>query len=144
MLGKSRIAVFFQWFVVPDVRKVGSLQRQVWRLFRRETKNGTPLWREAHFQVKMYKTPQGTKTPQGGANFWSFDREKWHAAVARSAFATQNAQNTTFAEQFLKWRLEQIARGCGAKRICNSKCEKTGGSGHFLKLRCRKISQLES
>ena len=21
-------------------------------------KNGTPLWREAHFEVKMYKTPQ--------------------------------------------------------------------------------------
>ena len=31
MLGTSRIAVFFQWFVVPDVRKVGSLKRRVRR-----------------------------------------------------------------------------------------------------------------
>ena len=29
VLGKSRIAVFFQWFVVPDVRKVGSPKRRV-------------------------------------------------------------------------------------------------------------------
>ena len=29
MLGTSRIAVFFQWFVLPDVRKVASLKRRV-------------------------------------------------------------------------------------------------------------------
>ena len=31
MLGTSRIAVFFQWFVVPDVRKVASLKRRARR-----------------------------------------------------------------------------------------------------------------
>ena len=31
MLGTSRIAVFFQWFVFPDVRKVASLKRRVRR-----------------------------------------------------------------------------------------------------------------
>jgi len=93
----------------------------------REIKNGTQLWREAHLQVKMYKTPQI------GTNLCSSNVEKWHDAVARhtkskctkhhargpvfevpiskkrSTFARQNAQNTT-------------ARRCGANRICLSKC----------------------
>ena len=30
--------------------------------------------------------------------------EKLHAAVARSTFSSQNAQNTTFSEHFLKLR----------------------------------------
>ena len=56
MLGKSRSAMIFQWFVAPDVRKVGSLKRRARRyLFSREMKIGKPLWREAHFQVKMTK-----------------------------------------------------------------------------------------
>ena len=63
-VGKSRSTVFFEWFVAPEGRKVGSLKRRVRsQLAKWEMKNCTPLWREAHFQVKMYKTPQ----PQ---HFW--------------------------------------------------------------------------
>ena len=86
-VGKSRNMVFFQWFGAPEGRKVGSLKRRVRsQLARWEMKNCTPfickskcakhlglgallevemskkctpLWREAHFQVKMYKhTPR--------------------------------------------------------------------------------------
>ena len=46
-------------------------------------KKCTPLWREAHFQVKMYKTPQ-LRTA-----FGSCDVEKVHAVVARSTFPSQ-------------------------------------------------------
>ena len=46
--------------------------------------------------------------------------EKWHAGVARSAFASQNVQNT----RFLKFRCRKIAGRCGAKHICKSKCTK--------------------
>ena len=53
-VGKSRNTVFFQRFVAPEGRKVGSLKRRVRsQLARGEMKNCTPLWREAHFQVKM-------------------------------------------------------------------------------------------
>ena len=56
-VGKSRNTVFFQWIGAPG-RKVGSLKRRVRsQLARWEMKNCTPLWREAHFEVKMYKTP---------------------------------------------------------------------------------------
>ena len=44
------------------------------------SKKCTPLWREAHFEVKMYKTPQPRTT------FGSCDVEKVHAVVARSTF----------------------------------------------------------
>ena len=44
------------------------------------SKKCTPLWREAYFQVKMYKTP-GVRT-----TFGSSDVEKVHAVVARSTF----------------------------------------------------------
>jgi len=52
------------------------------------SKNGTPLWREAHLQVKMHKTPHC------GTGFASSDVKKWHAAVARSTLAGQNVENT--------------------------------------------------
>ena len=47
-------------------------------------KKCTPLWREARFQVKMYKAPQ---LPSA---FRSCDVEKVHAVVARSTFRSQN------------------------------------------------------
>ena len=52
------------------------------------SKKCTPLWREAHFKVKMYKTHQCRTT------FGSWDVEKVHAVVTRSTFRSQNVQNT--------------------------------------------------
>ena len=53
------------------------------------SKKCTPLWREAYFEVKMYKTHH-VRTTFGGS-----DVEKVHAVVARSTFRSQNVQNTT-------------------------------------------------
>ena len=91
-------------------------------------KNGTPLWREAHLQVKMRKT-QRSRT-----YFGSSDVQKWHAAVARSTFASQNAQNTALSELFWKFRCSKMARGCGAKHICKSKCAKHSALGPILEV----------
>ena len=148
-VGTSRNTVFFQWFVAPEGRKVGSLKRRAeragqmrdeklhavvarstfpsqnvqntplsdhfWKLRCRKSarrcgakhiskskctkhqgfgpllevamsKKRTPLWREAHFQVKMYKTHHARTT------FGSCDVEKVHAAVARSTFPSQKCQ----------------------------------------------------
>ena len=63
-IGKSRFTVFFQWFAAPEGRKVGSLKRRVRsQLARWDMKKCTPLWREAHFQVKMENT-------RGADHFW--------------------------------------------------------------------------
>ena len=118
MLEKSRIAVFFQSFVCQVSRKVGLLKRRARRsVFRGEIKNCTPLWRNAHLQVKMCKTPHARST------FWSEDVLKLYAAVAKRAFWSQNVQNTTFSEHFLKL-CRKIARRCGETHIFKSKCTK--------------------
>ena len=118
-VGKSRFTMFFQWFVAPEGRKVGSLKRRVRsQLARWEMKNCTPLWREAHFQVKMYKTHHSRTT------FGSCDVEKVHAVVARSTFPSRNVQNTPASDHFWKLRCRKSARRCGVKHIFKSKCTK--------------------
>ena len=118
-VGKSRNTVFFRGFVAPEGWKVGSLKRRVRRhLGRWEMKSCTPLWREAHFEVKMYKTHQLRTT------FGSWDVEKVHAVVARSTFPSQNVQNTSCSDHFWKLRCRKSARRCGAKHISKSKCTK--------------------
>ena len=101
-VGKSSNTVFFQWFVAPEGRKVGSLKRRVRsQLARREMKNCTPLWCEAHFEVKMYKTHHSRTT------FGSGDVEKVHAVVARSTFRNENVQNTPAPDHFWKFRCQK-------------------------------------
>ena len=82
------------------------------------SKKCTPLWREAHVEVKMYKAPQRRTT------FGSCDVEKVHAVVARSTFPSQNVQNTRGADHFWQSRCRKSARRCGAKHISKSKCTK--------------------
>ena len=128
-VGKSRNTVFFQWFVAPEGRKVGSLKRRVRsQLATGEMKNCTPLWREAHFEVKMLKTP-GVRT-----TFGSCDVEKVHAVVARSTFRSQNVQNTPGSDHFWKLRCRKSARRCGAKHISKSKCTKHTMVGPLLEV----------
>ena len=62
------------------------------------SKKCTPLWREAHFQVKMYKTHH-VRTIFGGS-----DVEKVHAVVTRSTFRSQNVQNTPCTDHFWRFR----------------------------------------
>ena len=132
-VGKSRNTVFFQWFEAPEGRKVSSLKRRVRsQLARWEMKNCTPLWRKAHFEVKMYKTPQRRTT------FGSCDVEKVHAVVARSTFRSQNVQNTSASDHFWKLRCRKSARRCGEKHISKSKCTKHTSSGPLLSVEMSK------
>ena len=96
------------------------------------SKKCTPLWREAHFQVKMYKAHH-VRTTFGrcrksarrcGAKHISKskctkhtmygplleDVEKVHAVVARSTFRSQNVQSTPCTDHFWRFR---CARDCG-------------------------------
>ena len=119
---------FFQWFGGPEGRKVGSLKRRVRsQLARWEMKNCTPLWREAHFQVKMYKTHHVRTT------FGSWDVEKVDAVVGGSTFQSENVQNTPFSD-----RCRKSARRCGAQRISKSKCTKRNILGPLLEVEMSK------
>ena len=96
------------------------------------SKKCTPLWREAHFQVKMHKTHHGRTT------FGSWDVEKVHVVVARSTFPSQNVQNTPCSDHFWKLRCRKSARRCGAKHISKSKCTKHQGFGPLLEVEMSK------
>ena len=96
------------------------------------SKKCTPLWREAHFEVKMCKTHHGRTT------FGSCDVEKVHAVVARSTFPSQNAQNTPCSDHFWRFRCRKSARRCGAKHISKSKCTKHTMFGPLLEVQMSK------
>ena len=128
------------------------------------SKKRAPLWREAHFQVKMYKTPQLRTT------FGSCDVEKVHAVVARSTFPSQNVQNTSASDHFWKlrcrkkraplWReahfqvkmyktpqrrttfgscdVEKVHAVVARSTFPSQNVQNTSASDHFWKLRCRK------
>ena len=111
-----------------------------------EMKSGTPLWREAHFQVKMHKTHHarttfGTwdvgkctplcwkhvskskvlKTDGLRALLEVFGVETVYVAMAGSTFPSQNVQSTSASDYFWKLRYRKNARCCGAKRMSKSK-----------------------
>ena len=90
------------------------------------SKKCTPLWREAHFQVKRYKTHHSRTT------FGSWDVEKVHAVVARSTCRSQNLQNTPGSDHCWKLRCRKSVRRCGAKHMSKSKCTKQNGFGPLL------------
>ena len=166
-VGKSRNTMFFQWFVAPEGRKVGSLKRRVRsQLARWEMKNCTPLWREAHFEVKMYKTHQvlgplfGSwdvekactplwreahfevkmyKTHQLRTTFGSWDVEKVHAVVARSTFRSQNVQSTrSVRTTFGSCDVEKVHAVVARSTFRSQNVQNTRGSDHFWRFRCRK------
>ena len=162
-VGKSRNTVFFQWFGAPEGWKVGSLKRRVRsQLARWEMKKCTPLWREAHFQVKMYKTPQRRST------FGSCDVEKVHAVVARSTFRSQKCTKHLSAGALLEvamskkctplwreahfqvkmyktpqcrmifgsWNDEKVHAVVARSTFGSQNVKNTRGSDHFWRFRC--------
>ena len=96
------------------------------------SKKCTPLWREAHLQVKMLKTPGvrttfgscdvekvrastfpsqmykthqlRTKAPHVRATFGGSDVQKVHAVVARRTFRSKNVKNTRGSDHFWSFR----------------------------------------
>ena len=74
-------------------------------------KNCLALWRNAHLQVKMCKTPHVWTT------FVCSDVAKLHAAVAKCTFESQNVQNTACLDHFCLFRCRKIACRCGEMHI---------------------------
>ena len=127
----------FQWFVAPEDRKVGSLKRWVRsHLARWEMKSCTPLWREAHFEVKLLKGPHARTT------FGSWDVAKVHTTVAWGTCRSQNVRKTTCSDRFWKLRCRKSPRICGAKHISKSKCTQHTMSGTLLVEMSKKCTRL--
>ena len=126
---KSRKTVFFQSFVASEGRKVGLLKRRVRsHLVSWETKNWTPLWREADLEVKMLKTPQCRSTCR------TWDVQKVPAVVARSTFRSKHVENASAWSTFGSWYVQKVHAIVVSKSICQ-----TTFSFHFWRLRCGKV-----
>ena len=105
----------------------------------------TPLRREAHFEVKMYKAPHVRtllevvmskkctplrreahfevkmyKAPHVRTTFGSCDVEKVHAVVARSKFRSQNVQNTPGSDHFWTFRCRSAWQAQGIVDLVKS------------------------
>ena len=132
MLEKSRNAVFFQWFVCRVSRKVGSLKRRVRsHVVRGEIKNCTPLWREAHFEVKMLKNWRSRST------FWSWDVEKLHAAVMRSTFEVKMYKTRQLRTTFRSYDVEKL-HAAVARSAFPSQNAKNEGLGALFEVKMLK------
>ena len=71
--------------------------------------NCTPVWRKAHFQVKMSKH---TILRHSQTIFGSSDFETVHSVVARSIFPSQHVQNTPFSDILRPLLEAQISKQC--------------------------------
>ena len=142
--------------MAPEGRKVGSLKRRVRSpVVIGEMKSCTPLplWRQAHLQAKMYKTPTSD-------HFWKLRcrksaRRAVHISKSKCAKHTRFGpllevdmlkkctplwREARFQAEMFKTRSEQLwtlrcsksVRGCGAKHISKSKVQKTDGYGGLL------------
>ena len=128
--GAKRI---FKWKCTKHRMFGPILEVPIWKMA-----HGTPLWREAHLQVKMYQTPHAR------SNFWRSDLLKWRAAVAEAHLQvkmhkTLHGRATFWTSDVLKWHAAVGQSAFSSENVQNTAC-----SDHFLKLRCRKISQLVS
>ena len=97
----------------------------------RMSKKCTPLWREAHFQVKMYKTHHVRTT------FGSSDVEKVHAVVARSTFPSQNVQNTPCTDHFGGSDVEKVHAVVARSTFPSQNVQNTPCTDHFWRFRSR-------
>ena len=70
------------------------------------SKKCTPLWCEAHFEVKMYKTHH-CRTTFGGSDF-----EIFYAVVARSTFRSQRVKNTRVSDHCWRFRCRFASLHC--------------------------------
>ena len=148
---------FFKWFVAPEGRKVGSLERRVRsQPARLEMKSCTPLWREARLEVKSVKnwrsrttfgmemskksTPlwreahfevKMHKTPQCRSAFGSWHLEKVHADVARSTVPSQNVRSTPFSDHFWNGDVEKVRAVVARSTFPSQNAQNTSVSERF-------------
>ena len=100
-VAKSRNTLFFQCFVAPEGRKVGSVKR----------------WVRSHLS-------QNAKSTSVSEHFWKFRCRKRARRSGAKHISNRNGKSTTCSEHFWKLRCCKSARRCGTKRICKSTCIK--------------------
>ena len=102
-----------------------------------QMKNCTLLWREAHFEVKMYKAHHSRTT------FGSWDVKKkctqlWREENIQVKMCKAQRSRTTFGS----WDVKKSARRCGTKHVQGKMC-KHHMLGQLWTFRCRFAGQAQ-
>ena len=142
-VGKSPNTVFFQWFVAPEGRKVGSLKRagcgaswpdEWWKIARRcgakhisKSKCDSDVEKVHAVVARSTFWSQNVKTQGVRTTFGDSDVEKVHAVVARSTFRSQNVKNTRGSDHFWRFRCRKSARPLWCEAHFEVKMSKTLG-----------------
>ena len=134
-VGKSRNTIFFQWFVAPEGRKVGLLKRRVRsHLGRWEMTNCTPLWREAHLEVKLYKAPQ-LRSTFGSCDVEQNARRCGAKHISKSKCTKDRSFGALLEVEMSKKRTPLWREARFQVKICKtSQCRTTFESGHVNKV----------
>ena len=129
-IGKSRFTVFFQWFVAPEGRKVGSLKRRV--------RSQLARWdmKKVHAVVARSTFPsQNGQNSRGADHFWKLRcRKSARRCGAKHILKSKCTKSTPGSDHFWKFRCRKSARRCGAKHISKSKCTKHRNLGPLLEV----------
>ena len=96
------------------------------------SKKCTPLWREAHFEVKMFKIP-GVRT-----TFGSCDVEKVHAVVAPSTFPSEKCTKHIMLGPLLEVQMSKKCTPLWREAHFKVKMFKTPGVGPLLEVQMSK------
>ena len=96
------------------------------------SKKCTPLWREARFEVNMYKRHQVRNT------FGSWDVEKVNVVVVRSKFRSQKCKKKELRVRSTFWRSDVVSRGSRTGLCILSKVSKTWGFCSMSKTMARR------
>ena len=100
------------------------------------SKKCTPLWREAHFEVKMYKA-LGVRT-----TFGSWDVEKVHAVVALAHFEVKMYKALHVRATFGGADVEKVHAVVALSTFRSENVQNTRGSDHFWRFSCRFAASL--
>ena len=147
-VGKSRNAVFFQWFGAPEGRKVGSLKRRVRsQLATGAMKNCTPLWREAHLKsarrccAKHISKSKCTKHTRFGPLLEVAMSKKctplWRKAHFEVKMYKTHHARTTFGSS----DVEKVHAVVARSTFRSQNVQSTPCSDHFWRFRCRKSAR---
>ena len=164
-VGKSRFTAVFKWFGAPEGRKVIWLKRRVRsQLARWEMNNCTPLWREAHLELKKAKDTSRSdcfwklrcrkSARRCGAKHISKAKCAKHTNVSplleaqmskkctllwrEAHFQVKSVKNWRVRTTFWRWDVEKV-HAVVARSTCPSQnVQSTPTPDHFWKLRCRK------
>ena len=127
----EKVHAIVAWSTFPSQNAQNTAKHDILRPCFGSLKKCTPLWREAHFQVKMYKTHHVQST------FASWDVGKKRSPLWREArFEVKMHKTHQRRTAFGSWDVQKVYALVARSTFPSQKCKTPTGTKHFWTLRC--------